>query len=90
MVGVGMVSMPVVTAPPVPAQQNTDKPRLVPQEISSEGEKPPVTTCFVGNICEKAPDTMIRQMLSCCGNVLNWKRVQGASGNFDFLIRDIF
>ncbi|CAD5121807.1 DgyrCDS10279 [Dimorphilus gyrociliatus] len=80
MVGVGMVSMPVVTAPPVPAQQNNEKPRLVPQDITSEGEKPPVTTCFVGNICEKAPDTMIRQMLSCCGNVLNWKRVQGASG----------
>lgn len=26
-------------------------------------EKPPVTTVFVGNISERAPDAMIRQML---------------------------
>ena len=35
---------------------------------------------FVGNISERAPDTMIKQMLVRCGNVLSWKRVQGASG----------
>lgn len=40
---------------------------------------PPVTV-FVGNITEKWPDAMIRQLLSTCGYVLNWKRVQGASG----------
>merc|ERR1711963_362605 len=44
------------------------------------GEKPPVTTVFVGNISDRAPDTMIKQMLVRCGNVLSWKRVQGASG----------
>lgn len=43
-------------------------------------EKPPVTTVFVGNISDRAPDTMVRQMLQRCGNVLSWKRVQGASG----------
>jgi RNA-binding protein 25 len=40
---------------------------------------PPVTV-FVGNITEKWPDAMIRQLLATCGHVLNWKRVQGASG----------
>jgi RNA-binding protein 25 len=40
---------------------------------------PPVTV-FVGNITEKWPDAMIRQLLATCGQVINWKRVQGASG----------
>lgn len=30
---------------------------------------------FKGNITEKAPDTMIRQILSACGPVVSWKRV---------------
>ena len=42
-------------------------------------EQKPVTTVFVGNICERAPDQMIRQMLQRCGSVLNWKRAQGAN-----------
>lgn len=55
--------------------------KLVPQEIPKESEeKPPVTTVFVGNISDRAPDAMVRQMLQRCGNVLSWKRVQGASG----------
>ena len=45
-----------------------------------QGEKTPITTVFVGNICDRAPDAMIKQMLQRCGNVLSWKRVQGASG----------
>ena len=40
----------------------------------------PITKVFVGNISERAPDTMIRQMLQRCGNVLNWKRVEGTNG----------
>ncbi|KAK2707802.1 RNA-binding protein 25-like isoform X2 [Artemia franciscana] len=40
----------------------------------------PIITVFVGNISERAPDAMIRQMLTCCGPVVSWKRVQGASG----------
>jgi hypothetical protein len=43
-------------------------------------DKPPVTTVFVGNISERAPDAMVRTMLQRCGNVLSWKRIQGASG----------
>ncbi|KAL4237430.1 putative RNA-binding protein 25 [Mactra antiquata] len=59
------------------------KKQLVPQEIDKDDkkeEKPPVTTVFVGNISDRAPDSMVRTMLQRCGNVLSWKRVQGASG----------
>ena len=49
-------------------------------QSEKKDEKPPVTTVFVGNISERAPDAMVRQMLQRCGNVLSWKRVQGASG----------
>ena len=40
----------------------------------------PNVTVFVGNITERAPDILIRQMLNSCGQVNAWKRVQGASG----------
>lgn len=43
-------------------------------------EKPPITTVFVGNISDRAPDMMVRQMLQRCGHVVSWKRVQGVSG----------
>lgn len=46
---------------------------------ANEGVGPSVTV-FVGNITDRAPDNMIRQMLQHCGAVLSWKRVQGASG----------
>jgi len=64
------------------ATNNKPSKKLVPQEIpkGNDEEKPPVTTVFVGNISERAPDAMIKQMLLRCGNVLSWKRVQGASG----------
>lgn len=39
--------------------------------------KGPPVTVFVGNITEKAPDLMIRQILATCGHVMSWKRVQG-------------
>ena len=35
---------------------------------------------FVGNITERAPDSMVRHLLTTCGPVLSWKRVQGATG----------
>ncbi|KAK7104388.1 RNA-binding protein 25-like isoform X2 [Littorina saxatilis] len=87
----GMNMMPMQMMPPVmrpvgisqvPAHQKQPMKKLVPQNIPKESmeEKPPVTTVFVGNISERAPDMMIKQMLQRCGNVLSWKRVQGASG----------
>ena len=33
------------------------------EQIEKKDEKPPVTTVFVGNISDRAPDSMIRQML---------------------------
>lgn len=37
-------------------------------------------TVFVGNITERASDALVRQILTKCGLVVNWKRVQGAKG----------
>ncbi|VUZ55697.1 unnamed protein product [Hymenolepis diminuta] len=45
-------------------------------------DKTPVTTVFVGNIPDRAPDSVIKALLMRCGNILSWKRVQGASGNY--------
>ncbi|XP_033626788.1 RNA-binding protein 25-like isoform X2 [Asterias rubens] len=45
----------------------------------ANGDKPK-TTVFVGNISDRAPDALIRSMLSKCGSFSSWKRVQGASG----------
>lgn len=35
-----------------------------------------INQIFLGNITEKAPDTMVRQILAACGPVISWKRVQ--------------
>ena len=40
----------------------------------------PAVTVFVGNITERAPDAMVRHLLTTCGPVVSWKRVQGATG----------
>jgi len=55
------------------------------QDNNSQFRKPkpaPGTTItvFVGNITDRASDMLIRQLLSKCGTVNNWKRVQGANG----------
>lgn len=84
--GMGMPMMGQSNNPAPPGtngSQKTSKTKLIPQEIpksEKKDEKPPVTTVFVGNISDRAPDAMVRQMLQRCGNVLSWKRVQGASG----------
>ncbi|XP_065660659.1 RNA-binding protein 25 isoform X3 [Hydra vulgaris] len=43
-------------------------------------QKQEITTVFVGNITDKASDTLIRQILMKCGYIVSWKRVQGAAG----------
>ncbi|MCP9264697.1 DNA primase large subunit [Dirofilaria immitis] len=45
-------------------------------------EKPPVTTVFVGNINEKCGNELIRAILTECGAVATWKRIQGSNGKF--------
>ena len=47
---------------------------------------PPVTV-FVGNITERAPDAMVRHLLTTCGPVVSWKRVQGATGKLQVIKR---
>ncbi|XP_067682430.1 RNA-binding protein 25-like [Haliotis asinina] len=87
--GMGMMAPPPMMRPIVASSSSSNQnsvkssKKLVPQEIPKDDkkdEKPPVTTVFIGNISDRAPDMMIKQMLQRCGNVLSWKRVQGASG----------
>ncbi|KAI1719593.1 PWI domain-containing protein [Ditylenchus destructor] len=42
--------------------------------------KPPVTTVFVGNISDASSDDLIQKMLTKCGSVNNWKRLQHPTG----------
>ncbi|CAH8501277.1 unnamed protein product [Schistosoma intercalatum] len=73
---------PLVTVPTVIPPPNVAAP-VVPAVAETPiyvREKPPVTTVFVGNIAECAPDQLIKALLMRCGNILSWKRVQGASG----------
>lgn len=66
-----------VSKPPVVKLPDSAQPQPQPVPIQPLG---PAVTVFVGNITEKWPDAMIRQLLATCGQVINWKRVQGASG----------
>ncbi|EDS37963.1 rbm25 protein [Culex quinquefasciatus] len=34
-----------------------------------------ISTIFIGNINNKAPEPMIKKMMASCGTVINWKRV---------------
>ena len=64
----------MVGAPPMrPRQPFVARPRGPPPNMSSNG---PSVTVFVGNISERAQDAMVRSILSCCGPINNWKRVQ--------------
>ena len=71
-----------------PRTQNQMPPGTMQQSptVISRGPRPanegvgPTVTVFVGNITDRAPDNMMRQVLQHCGSVVSWKRVQGASG----------
>lgn len=47
-------------------------PLEVPNGAIFEG---PIITVFVGNISERAPEVMIKKILSTVGQVVSWKRV---------------
>lgn len=66
-----------ITKAGVKSTTTLNKPIAFSKRVESSG---PAVTVFVGNITERAPDVMIRQILNTCGPVLSWKRVQGASG----------
>ncbi|CAL8106464.1 unnamed protein product [Calicophoron daubneyi] len=85
-VGIAPIGMPppVATAPQVVPTPVTVAPAVTTKSETPTAqfvrEKPPVTTVFVGNISDRAPDQLIKTLLMRCGNILSWKRVQGASG----------
>lgn len=67
--------------PPQQQQQQQQNPAVISRGPKPANEGVGITvTVFVGNITDRAPDNMIRQMLQHCGPVVSWKRVQGASG----------
>jgi hypothetical protein len=60
----GMIPPPqmaMMQRPPMQMQPQIGSPAIKMQQ--PVGEKHPTTTVFVGNIAERAPDTLIRQML---------------------------
>lgn len=85
MPGLPMYAMPIGAPPPaslMPMQQMQlgatsirAFPKLNPNRNEPKREGPAVTV-FVGNITERAPDTMIRQILAACGPVISWKKVK--------------
>uniref|UniRef100_A0A0A9XKH9 RNA-binding protein 25 n=2 Tax=Lygus hesperus TaxID=30085 RepID=A0A0A9XKH9_LYGHE len=69
---------PVRSYRPNQGSSNRDsRPKVAPpiRYLPPQPDGPSVTV-FVGNIVEKAPDQMIRFILSACGHVTSWKRVQ--------------
>ncbi|VDM34475.1 unnamed protein product [Hydatigera taeniaeformis] len=82
----GLVGYAPVAAPPPsvpvtqPATTQASTTEASVTQVVVTQEKTPVTTVFVGNIPERAPDSLVKSLLMRCGNILSWKRVQGASG----------
>lgn len=74
----------MTTPPPRPAYRAGPTINQRPQLYNRQTENPPksaasfegpVITVFVGNISERAPEGMIKKILSAVGTVINWKRV---------------
>lgn len=93
-VGLGLLPSPVgitvptgvasITAAPVrkvhqPQPLNPGPTNGQTEAVPKKPLGPPVTV-FVGKISEKAPDSLLRQMLTKCGFINVWKRVDGADG----------
>lgn len=74
----GPALMPTPLSAPAPTS-STDQFAPVHVPLSTANMKV-ATTVFVGNISDKATDTLVRQMLLRCGSIVGWKRVQDASG----------
>ena len=52
-------------------------PQIVGQALQQITEVSEPVKVFVGNISEKAGDTLVRQILMKCGSVANWRRTSG-------------
>lgn len=83
---------PGMSAPPGILPPGMPPPGIRPPPLMSEPPKRAInvqpTTVFIGNIAERAPDVMVRQMLARCGTVLQWKRATGANGKLQVFISD--
>lgn len=79
----GMPSAPMTDNRIMTQRVVTQKP-LITRRMEEVARLPvnqgPTITVFVGNITERAADNLVKQLLLKCGNVVSWKRVQGASG----------
>lgn len=64
---------------PPPAMSQSQVMSMPPEPVRTIPSGPSITV-FVGSITDRASDMLVRQMLSKCGNVNIWKRVQGANG----------
>lgn len=73
---VGGWQPPVVPLNP-PSASSTTAPIVTPDLHPSDRF---VSTVFVGNISDRAPDALVRQLLMKCGKMNSWKRVQGTAG----------
>ncbi|KAM3176669.1 hypothetical protein ACTXT7_006070 [Hymenolepis weldensis] len=71
-----------VSQPSTTQTSKTETTATAVAQVIVTQDKTPVTTVFVGNIPDRAPDSVIKALLMRCGNILSWKRVQGASGNY--------
>lgn len=73
---------PNVNPVPPPHQPPQQQQQQQTPEIQNEKKKPsgPSITVFVGSISDRASDTLVRLLLTKCGYVNVWKRVQGANG----------
>lgn len=80
----GMPMPPMPPMPPMGMMMNRPPPNFPmmnqTNKIPALNMNAPITKVFVGNISERAPDSMIRQMLQRCGSIINWKRVEGTNG----------
>ena len=54
-------------------------PQIVGQALQQITEVSEPVKVFVGNISEKAGDTLVRQILMKCGSVANWRRTSGVT-----------
>ncbi|XP_020292411.1 RNA-binding protein 25 isoform X2 [Pseudomyrmex gracilis] len=69
----GVMPMAHTSAPAVRYSRNQNR---HDNNRRRERESGPPVTVFIGNIMDRAPDVMMRHILSACGHVLSWKRVQ--------------
>lgn len=76
----GLPLLPTPTAPSGRTPYKHENKQNNNNQNQNQANSTSTTTVFVGNITERASDALIRQILTKCGVVVNWKRVQGAKG----------